>query len=175
MVLYGCSRKETLPQAADTLAIPCQEVTSSTLYGYGSGKLIWKLDSDYSFKTLDDTSSMLVVPVRMTIYDTSGTGTTKVLADSGRTNKDLERFFVWSNVYIKNYDGQIIQSQSLWWDKASRKVGSDDFVEIRTPGGDVLRGKGLDANETFSNWSLRRQVSGEFPNFKSRMASDADF
>ena len=174
IITSGCTKRETIPQASDTLVTPCQEVGASTLYAYDGPHLIWILDSDYSFKTLEDTSSMLVVPVRMSIFDTLGTKTTRVLADSGLTNKKLIEFFIWGNVHIKNYDGQIIRSETLWWNKTTRKVGSDDFVEISTPEGDVLRGKGLDATETFSSWSLRERVSGEFPNFQERMDSDED-
>lgn len=174
IITSGCTKRETIPQASDTLVVPCQEVGASTLYAYDGPHLIWILDSDYSFKTLEDTSSMLVVPVRMSIFDTLGTKTTRVLADSGLTKKELVEFFLWGNVYIKNYDGQIIKSETLWWNKTTRKVGSDDFVEISTPEGDVLRGKGLDATETFSSWSLRERVSGEFPNFNERMESDED-
>jgi len=171
----GCAKKENIPQAADTLVIPCQEVGASTLYAYNGPHLIWILDSDYSFRTLDDTSSMLVVPVRMSIFDTAGQKTTRILSDSGRTAKEMEKFFIWGNVFVRNWDGLIIKSQSLWWNKPTRMVGSDDFVEIRTPGGDVLRGKGLDATESFSWWSLRKKVSGSFPNFKARMDSDEEF
>ena len=174
IITSGCTKRETIPQASDTLVTPCQEVGASTLYAYDGPHLIWILDSDYSFKTLEDTSSMLVVPVRMSIFVTLGTKTTRVLADSGLTNKKLIEFFIWGNVHIKNYDGQIIRSETLWWNKTTRKVGSDDFVEISTPEGDVLRGKGLDATETFSSWSLRERVSGEFPNFQERMDSDED-
>ncbi len=171
----GCTKRDALPQASDSHMVPCQEVVASTLYAYDGPHLIWILDSDYSFKTLEDTSSMLVVPVRMSIFDTTGTKTTRVLADSGRTTKEMERFFVWGNVHIKNYDDQIIRSETLWWNKLTRMVGSDDFVEIRTPDGDVLRGKGLDATESFSQWTLRKNVSGVFPSFQDRMEEDEEF
>ncbi len=169
------SKNDSIPQASDSLIVPCQEVGKSTLLCFDGPHLIWKLESDYSWKTLDDTSSMLVVPVRFNFYDTLGKKTTLVLSDSGTTTKELEKFFLWGNVYIKNWDGLIINSESLWWNKIARKVGSDDFVEIRTPSGDVLRGKGLDASESFSWWTLRKNVSGEFPNFKERLESDEVF
>jgi LPS export ABC transporter protein LptC len=172
----GCSKKkENIPQISDTTVTPCQEVGNYTLFCYRGKHLIWKLDSDYSWKTLSDTGSMLVVPVRLSIYDSLGEKTTKVLSDSGNTNKNLERFFLWSNVYIKNWDGFIIESESLWWNKTTRLVGSDDFVQIKTPNGDVLRGKGLDASESFSWWTLRTNVSGEFPDFRKRMEEDEEF
>ena len=98
LITSGCTKKESIPQVPDTLITPCQEVGASTLYAYDGPHLIWILDSDYSFKTLEDTSSMLVVPVRMSIFDTLGAKTTRVLADSGITKKELVEFFVWGNV-----------------------------------------------------------------------------
>lgn len=175
IALVGCSsKKDAIPQAVDTLLVPCQEVGESTLFCYDGPHLVWKLNSDYSFKTLDDTSSMLVVPVRLTIYDTLDKNITLIFSDSGNTTKDLEKFYIWGNVYIKNWDGLIVKSESLWWNKMSHKVGSDDLVEIRTPEDDILRGRGLDATETFSWWTLRERVSGEFPNFNKRMELDED-
>lgn len=172
----GCTKKnEAIPLALDTTIIPCQEVGASTIYGFEGSFMEWRLISDYSFKTLDDTSSMLVVPVRMTFFDSLGDSTTVVLSDSGNTKTGLSRFFLWGNVFVKNYDGLKIRSESLWWDKATKKIGSDDHVQITTPEGDVLRGKGLDATESFSWWVLKENVKGTFPNFKDRMGSDEEF
>ncbi len=171
----SCSnKKEALPQISDTLVEPCQEVGESTLYCYRGEHLVWRLNSDYSRKTLHEDSAMLVVPVRLMVYDTLGKKSTRILSDSGTTTKTLEKFFIWGNVYVKNWDGLIIESQSLWWNKKSALIGSDEFVKITTPNGDVLRGKGLDASESFSWWTLRKSVSGEFPNFKNRMESDEE-
>jgi hypothetical protein len=36
----------------------------------------------------------------------------------------------------------------------------------------VMRGRGLDATESFSSWTLRSSVSGQFPNFRERMEKD---
>ncbi len=175
IVTGGCSKKkETIPIVSDTLITPCQEVGKSTLYCYRGKNLVWKLDSDYSWKTLSDTGSMLVVPVRLLIFDTLGKKTTRILSDSGTTTKTLEKFYLWGNVYIKNWDDLIIESESIWWNKVSRLIGSDDYVKIKTPNGDILRGKGLDASESFSWWTLRKSVSGEFPDFKKRMESDEE-
>jgi LPS export ABC transporter protein LptC len=123
---------------------------------------------------MDDSGSILAVPIRLTLFDTLGDTTTQVLSDSGRTTEGFKHIFIWGNVYIKNQEGLIVKSQSLWWDKASRKVGSDDFVEIRNPDGNVLRGKGLDASDSFSWWTLRENVSGEFPNFQDRVTAHED-
>ncbi|MBN1981011.1 MAG: LPS export ABC transporter periplasmic protein LptC [Chitinivibrionales bacterium] len=174
LLLTQCSlKKEQLPKLSDSLAVPYQTINTSTLYCYSGQRLLWKLTSTYLKKNLSDTSSLLAVPVRMIIYDTVKTNTVKILSDSGNTTKNLEKFFLWGNVYIKNWDGLIIQSESLWWDKLTHKFGSEELVEIKTPNGDILRGKGLDATENFSSWTLHQSVSGSFPNFKQRMDSDS--
>lgn len=167
-----CTQKESIPQIVDTIPNPYQEGGASTLYCYGDSRLLWILKSEYSRRDLNDTSSMLVVPVDMIIYDTASEKSTHVLADSGITKRDLNYFFIWGNVHIKNHDGQVIKSQSLWWNKSTRRVGTDDYVQIQTPSGDVLRGKGLDAADSFSEWTLREEVSGKFPNFRDRIEEE---
>jgi hypothetical protein len=124
-------------------------------------------------KELSDTAQMTATPVTITTFDSLGKVVSVILSDSGRTRKQMDRFFIWGNVYIRTAQNMKIRSQSLWWEKDSHKVGSDDFVEITTAEGDVLRGKGLDANESFSRWSLRRSVSGTFPNFRERFEKES--
>jgi LPS export ABC transporter protein LptC len=175
LLFAGCnSKKDTIPQSDMSISEPYQEFGKSTMHSYEGPHKIWRLDTDYMRKGMSDTARMLVVPVRLTIFDTTGRQSSRVLADSGTTSPNRDDFFVWGNVYIRTMNGQIIKSESLWWNRNTHKVGSDEFVEITTPAGDVLRGKGLDANESFSNWSLRDNVSGEFPNFKERMESDEE-
>lgn len=179
LLMVSC-KKDTvsLPKLSDSVTVPYQEVIgTSYLHCYDSTRLLWKLKTEYSRRVLDDTSTTLLTPVNLVIYDNPSNGSheTHVVSDSGRTGKGLEKFYIWGNVFVNNWDGLSIKARSLSWNKVTHKVSSDDFVELRTPGGDVLRGKGLDATETFSTWSLRSGVSGEFPNFKGRMDKGESF
>ncbi len=178
-VFVGCTKKtEALPQLSSDIAKPYQEVIgTSFLYCYDSTRLLWKLKTEYSRRQLDDTSSTFISPVNLVIYDNPSNGSheTHVVSDSGSTGKTLDKFFIWGNVFIKNWDGLSIKTQSLSWNKRTHRVASDDFVEIRTKNGDVIRGKGLDATESFSSWTLRSKVSGEFPNFKNRVDKGGEF
>jgi LPS export ABC transporter protein LptC len=165
-------KRKNIPQSGDSIAVPYQEFGPTTMYCYDGPYKIWRLETEYMRKNISDTAKMLAIPVVITMYDSQGVAGTRILADSGNTTKELRNFDIWGNVYIKTHENLRIKSQSLWWDKETHKVGSDDFVEITTPEGDVLRGKGLDANESFSRWSLRKSVSGTFPNFRERMESE---
>jgi len=174
-IVASCSRKkETLPLASGSVMTPYQEFGSSTLFLYEGRYKRWKLESDYMKKPLADTGTMLVTPVKLTLYDSLGNARTRVLSDSGFTTPSLQSFSVWGNVYIRNQDSLIVRPQKLWWIKGTRKVESDTFVQIETPKGDIMRGKGLDAVEDFSRFTFKSQVSGQFPDFKRRAEANND-
>ncbi|MBN2189512.1 MAG: LPS export ABC transporter periplasmic protein LptC [Chitinispirillaceae bacterium] len=167
-------KKEPLPVSTDSVMSPYQEFGSSTLFFYEGEFKRWKLESEYMKKPLADTGTMLVTPVKLTLYDSLGNARTRVLADSGFTTPSLQSFTVWGNVYIRNQDSLIVRTQKLWWVKEKRKVESDAYVQIETLKGDIMRGKGLDAAEDFSRFVFKAKVSGQFPDFKRRIEANDD-
>ncbi|MFW6253678.1 MAG: LPS export ABC transporter periplasmic protein LptC [Chitinivibrionales bacterium] len=176
LLAAGCGQKnEKLPKGSDMITEPYQEFGQSVLYSYDGPHKQLKLETDYMRKGLSYTAKILVVPVKLTLYDTTGAQGSLILADSGFTTAERDSFLIWGDVYVKTNDGMVIRSESLWWNQQTAKIGSDDFVQIVTPGGDVLRGRGLDANESFTRWSLKESVTGEFPDFKRRFDEDEEF
>jgi LPS export ABC transporter protein LptC len=175
MVFPGCGKKkEPLPLSDDTTMSPYQEFDSATLFFYENGLKRWKLEAQYMRKPLLDTGAMLVTPVKLTYYDSLGRARTRVLADSGSTTPSLTSFTVWGNVFIRNQDSLIVRTEKLWWVKNTRKVESNTYVQIETVKGDILRGKGLDAVEDFSRFTFKSEVSGKFPDFKTRVETNDD-
>jgi LPS export ABC transporter protein LptC len=166
----GCeNKKETLPVSSDKISTPFQEMTNATLYFYTKQYIQWRLEAKYMRKPLTDTGSILVAPVRLTLYDSIGHVRTKVISDSGLTSPSMENFTVWGDVLITTKDSMIVRTQKLWWVKNTHNVESNTFVQIMTKKGDVLRGKGLNAVEDFSRFSFKSDVSGKFPDFKRRV------
>jgi LPS export ABC transporter protein LptC len=171
--LMGCGqKKETLPVSSDAITIPYQELTHSTLYFYNKQYIQWKLEAEYMRKPLSDTGSLLVVPVRLTLYDSLGHVRSHVLSDSGTTSAAMESFTVWGDVLIKTKDSMTVKTQKLWWNKNTHKVGSNTYVQIQTKKGDILSGKGLDAVEDFKKFKFLSDVKGKFPDFKRRVESN---
>ena len=168
--LSGCnSNKNSVPVSSQGIQTPFQEFANATLYFYNKEFMQWKLEAQQMKKTLIDSGSIMVVPVRLTLYDSLGDVRTLVLADSGSVSGPMDSYFVWGNVYIKNSEGMIVRTQRLRWSKEKRKVESDTYVQIETRKGDILRGKGLDATEDFSHFTFKSEVSGKFPDFKQRL------
>lgn len=171
--LLACSpNKESLPISSDTVSVPYQVLNHSTLYFYNKQYIQWKLDTKYMRKPLADTGSILVVPVKLTLYDSLGGMKMHILSDSGTTSPSMEDFTVWGDVLITTKDSMIVRTQKLWWVKRTRKVESNTFVQIETRKGDILRGKGLNAVEDFSRFSFKSDVSGKFPDFKRRVETN---
>jgi LPS export ABC transporter protein LptC len=172
----GCgSHKDPLPIGQDSVITPYQELHNSTLFFYDSTIKMWELKAEYMRKELSGGGDITATPVRLTFFDSSGTPGTRILSDSGRTGSAMEYYTIWGNVYIKTDDGQIIETQQLSWNQKTHKVTSNTYVQITTPGGDILRGKGLDAVEDFSSWTLRENVTGSFPKFRKRVEEDDEF
>lgn len=168
--LLNCnSKKEELPISSEGIKTPSQEFTESTLNFFNNGYIQWKLSAKYMRKPLSDTGSILVTPVRLTLYDSLGIIRSRVLADSGTISTEMNSYIVWGNVYIRTRDSMIVQTEWLKWFKERHRVESNTFVQIETKRGDLLRGKGLDATEDFSHFSFKSNVSGKFPNFEKRL------
>ena len=169
----GCApKKETLPVSASRIDSPFQRYDGASIVSYAGEYKRWRLDADYMRKPLDDTGKVVVVPVHLTIYDSLGRPSSKVVSDSGSTTARVEVLNVWGNVLVKTAKGMTIRSQKLWWNRQARRVYSDTYVEVETEKGDILKGKGLDATEDFSRFSFKSNAYTRVPDFKRRIESD---
>lgn len=177
VLLVGCGeQKETIPVTKSSIENPYQKLGTSSLYFYENGVKRWMLESEHIEKPLVDTGNLVVTPVRVAIYDSTGRRGTRILADSGSSDVKFETFHLWGDVYIRTKEGMVVKSQRLRWIKERRKILSDTYVQIETPKGDVLRGRGLDAVDNFSRFSFKSDVRGKFPDFKRRLEQeDEDF
>ncbi len=173
LTLAECGRvKDELPPAADSIGVPLQKFAGSTVHIFNKGRLQLKLDAEYMAKPLTDTGSITVVPVRITMYDSTGAASTRVLSDSGTVGSGMDCYHVWGDVFIRTRDSMEIRTENLRWFKNRKRVESDTFVQIETKKGDVLRGKGLDATEDFSRFSFKSDVTGKFPDFQKRVEQE---
>jgi LPS export ABC transporter protein LptC len=172
----GCrSREHELPVSADRIAAPYQEFAQGTLHSFQGSHCKWRLESLYMRKPLGDTGTVLAVPVVLALYDTTGRTTTKILSDSGLTTPAMESFLIWGDVYVRTRENLVVRTERIALDSKTHMWHSDTFVEIHTAKGDVLRGKGFDASESFSKSTFRKSVSGQFPQFRERMENDETF
>ncbi len=176
LCVLGCSRKkEAIPVSTLSVKTPFQELDSTTMCSYNGSKKAWVLESDHIVKILADTGHIIGNPVKITVFDSLGKQTSSVLADSGSADEKMQVFTVWGNVFVKAENGVRVIARKLLWNQKTHRVTSDDYVQLTTKKGDVLRGKGLDAAEDFSSWQFLHDVSGRFPNFRERIEKGGEF
>jgi len=176
VLIANCARKkETIPVSAVSVKTPYQELDSTVMYSFNGSKKNWILESDHIVKMLADTGHIIGSPVKITVFDSLGKQTSKVLSDSGLADASMAEFTVWGNVFVKAENGVRVKAQKLSWNQKTHRVTSDTHVQLTTAKGDVLRGKGLDAAEDFSSWQFLHDVSGRFPNFRERINKGGEF
>jgi len=177
VLAFGCGpQKDNIPVATGVITAPHQAFTDATLLFYEHGVKRWQLDTEYMRRPLSDTGTMLVSPVKITVYDSLGNLDTRILSDSGTSESRMDVFNLWGSVHIKNKDGMIVRSERLKWFREARLVTSDTFVQLETPKGDILMGRGMNAKDDFSRFSFMADVQGRFPDFKRRVEEeDEDF
>jgi LPS export ABC transporter protein LptC len=168
-------KKETAPVANIVVDSPYQELDTTTMISYNGSRKVWILESTHIVKSLTDTGHITGNPVTITVFDSLGKQTSKVLSDSGIADESLKEFTVWGNVFMQAENGTRVNTQRLFWNQKTHRVTSDTYVQMKTKKGDVLRGKGLDAAEDFSSWEFKQDVSGRFPNFKERVEKGEEF
>lgn len=59
------------------------------------------------------------------------------------------------DVVAQNNKGQILNTEQLFWDQKTKKIYSDDMVKL-TSGDDVIFGEGMDSDEDFNDWVVRK-------------------
>lgn len=166
----GCARKnERVPISNASVDAPYQELDTASMLFFSGTHKSWQLDANHIIKSLTDTGHILGNPIRITVFDSLGKPSSKVLADTGSSDAKMETFTVWSNVFVLAENGVRVRAQRLDWSQKTHRVTSQTYVEITTQKGDVMRGKGVDAAEDFSSWQFLHDVSGRFPNFKERI------
>jgi LPS export ABC transporter protein LptC len=173
----GCSKKieKTAPVSDVVVKSPYNELDTTTMISYNGSRKVWILESVHVVRPLADTGHIHGDPVAITVFDSLGKQSSKVLSDSGIADASMKEFTVWGNVYVLAENGTKVNAQKLAWNQKTHRVTSDTYVQLTTKKGDVLRGKGLDAAEDFSSWEFKSEVSGKFPNFKERIEKDEAF
>lgn len=58
-------------------------------------------------------------------------------------------------VEVVNKDGDKLETEKLIWDEAAKKIYTDEFVKITTPT-QIITGHGLESNEDFSRYSIKK-------------------
>jgi LPS export ABC transporter protein LptC len=99
----------------------------------------------------------IIMPKGLTVlfYDSAMRVRTKLTAQYAIKYEKSDLMEVRNNVEVVNHIGEKLNTELLIWDQKKRKIYSNVFVKI-TQIDKVLFGDGMDADESFDKWTIRK-------------------
>lgn len=93
--------------------------------------------------------------VELTFFDALGRPGSHLTAERGRMDPKRHRMQVEDHVVFTNARGERLETEQLTWNQDSDRVFTDRPVRI-TRSQDIIYGQGLDADQDFSRYTIRR-------------------
>lgn len=141
---------------------PIEEINDVKLLYSEAAKLKVRLTTPKQFRYIND-DRKYPKPVNIVFYSPTGEEVTTIRSDSGRYDKGKDLYVVMGHVVVINKQKQEkLLTPELYWKPQTKKVYTDKRVTILSQlTGEKLYGIGLDANQDFSQYSIRKP-SGVF-------------
>ena len=136
---------------------PIEEINDVKLLYSEAAKLKVRLTTPKQFRYVND-DRKYPKPVNIVFYNPTGEEVTTIRSDSGRYDKGKDLYVVMGNVVVVNKQKQEkLLTPELYWKPQTKKVYTDKRVTILSQlTGEKLYGIGLDANQDFSQYSIRK-------------------
>ena len=94
--------------------------------------------------------------IRVFFFDKFGNNTTKLRGDSARFIRAKNLYKIMGRVQIDNQvKHEVLETPELFWSPDTKKIYTDKRVDIKTPD-QVLHGMGMDSNQDFSDYTIRK-------------------
>ncbi len=154
VILAGCTKISSPPAGEPTKTeTPQQEFYDATITFYQADKLNGVLQAGRIRKFEKSATILLDSGVIMDFFNEQGQHTTKLWADSARTDENRKDMVAMGHVVAKSDSGETLQSEQLRWDNRSRQIRSDTRVKLMTPT-DTINGIGFISDEHLRNWKI---------------------
>lgn len=136
---------------------PIEEINDVKLLYSEMALLKVKLTTPKQFRYAND-NRKYPKPVSIIFYGPAGEEVTTLRSDSGRYNKAKDLYTLMGNVVvIDKVKQQKVLSPELNWNPVTKKVFTNKRVVLLSQlTGEKLYGTGLDANQNFTNYSIRK-------------------
>lgn len=132
------------------------ELADSVKFTYKEGEYIRAVVTGKTIKRYTKSQNKLEFPDGLLVRFFEQLNLISVLKADYAENNDAEQAInVSGNVYMENSRYEILETQSLTWNMRDKKVFTDKAIKIKTLD-NIIYGVGFDANEDFSNYTIRR-------------------
>lgn len=134
---------------------PISEVYGINMTYSDSAKLVVKMTTDVQL-TMASEDKIFPKEIRIFFFDKFGNNTTKLRGDSARFIRAKNLYKIMGRVQIDNQiKHEVLETPELFWSPDTKKIYTDKKVDIKTPD-QVLHGMGMDSNQDFSDYTIRK-------------------
>ncbi len=155
----GCGRDKALPPDLEALRanIPLSEAFDFVYLYSDSAKLRARLEAPHDLETMDRARKEPVHSfdrgLKLYFYDRTGRPETVITARSGLLWKRSGLAEAKGQVKLVNAKGEILESELLIWDRASRRIHTPAPVKITTAK-EIIYGTGLESDLQFNRYKI---------------------
>ncbi len=111
--------------------------------------------------------------VELVFYDSTGAGSSTLTARRGLIEPAIKRMEVYEDVVFVNARGERLETEQLTWLQDSARVRTDRPVRVLR-GNTIIHGHGLDADEDFGRYTIRRITGVLHQEPSDTLAPDAE-
>lgn len=90
----------------------------------------------------------------MIFFDSIGREEARITARNGKYEEKKKLLTAWDSVVLANSVGEKLETEELVYMQDSARIVSDKFVTITLQGGTLLRGRGLESNDSFTRYRI---------------------
>jgi LPS export ABC transporter protein LptC len=158
-IVIGCSKTEYPREKGVDANIPDASLEDATIILSRDGKKEAVVEARHidRWETKDSTEAKIV---KIILYDSLGIGRSTLTGKRGLLREKSARFSIYGDVVGVSKDSAVLKTQSLFWNPDTKKITTDDFVEINRKNGDIIKGWGMIADRDLQNIEITRNVSG---------------
>jgi LPS export ABC transporter protein LptC len=101
-------------------------------------------------------SSYLEFPKKLHVdfYDSTGKKESQLDALYAKYMETSNKVLLRDSVVVASIKGDTLRTSELWWDQNTRKFFTDKHVRLKTVDKTIYGGKGLEAEEDLSLWTI---------------------
>lgn len=160
LLAVGCGKDLKDPDKEKKHIGPFRETYNVlTLYS-DSAKVLIKLQAPLQ-EDFENGDMIFPDGIGVEFYEQGSIVTSTLRANYGKQERNKDLYLVRGNVVVHNIKKQEkLETEELYWNKAKAQIYTDKFVKITTPE-EILMGHGLQANQDFSNYKIKK-VTGVF-------------
>ena len=90
----------------------------------------------------------------MIFFDANTQEDARISAQNGRYEEKRKTLTAWDTVILTNKAGERLETEELIYVQDSARIFTDKQVKITLSGGTVLHGRGLESNDSFTNYKI---------------------